>query len=219
MRKLFLIVFTFLKAVLFAQDGNPPFYNDIQKFKQQDSLNSPAKKSILFIGSSSFTKWTDVKGYFPGYPILNRGFGGSTLSDLIRYVDDIVVPYKPKQVVIYCGENDIASSDTITAETVAQRFVTLFETIRKVYPKVQVDFISMKPSPSRERFLPKLQSANQQIKDYIATQKRAAYIDVYPYMMHEDGHPRKALFVEDMLHMNKSGYAIWQYAILPYLKK
>lgn len=218
MKKLSLIVFFLVCSVsLFAQ--NLPFYTDIQKFKKQDSLHFPARKSILFIGSSSFTKWTDVQDYFPGYPIINRGFGGSTLTDLIRYVDDIVVPYKPKQIVIYCGENDIASSDTITAETVAQRFVTLFETIRKVYPKVFIDFISMKPSPSRERFLPKLQAANQQIKDYIANQKRAAYIDIYPYMMHENGSPRKALFIEDMLHMNKYGYAIWQYAILPYLKK
>ncbi|MFT3949364.1 MAG: GDSL-type esterase/lipase family protein [Agriterribacter sp.] len=217
MKILLLAAFLLICSVtLFAQT---PFYNDIQKFRKQDSAQFPAKRSILFIGSSSFTMWKDVQDYFPGYTIINRGFGGSTLPDLIRYVNDIVVPYKPKQVVIYCGENDIASSDTITAETVAQRFVTLFETIRKIYPKVPIAFISMKPSPSRERFLPKLQSANQQIRDYITTQKRTAYIDVYPYMMRENGSPRKALFTEDMLHMNKNGYAIWQYAILPYLKK
>lgn len=204
---------------LFAQTDKAPFYNDIQQFKKQDSAAFPPKKAILFIGSSSFTMWKDVQDYFPGYKIINRGFGGSTLKDVARYVEDIVYPYRPKQVVIYCGENDIASSDTITAETVAQRFAILFEAIRKVYPKIPIDFISMKPSPSREKFLPKLRAANQQIKDYIVTQKRAAYIDVYPYMMHEDGTPRKALFLDDMLHMNKSGYSIWQYAMLPYLKK
>ncbi|MBX3256808.1 MAG: G-D-S-L family lipolytic protein [Chitinophagaceae bacterium] len=218
MKKISLVVcFLVCSFALFAQE--PPFYKDIQQFKQQDSVHFPAKKSILFIGSSSFTMWRDVQDYFPGYTIINRGFGGSTLPDLIRYVDDIVVPYKPRQVVIYCGENDIASSDTITAETVAQRFVTLFEAVRQVYPKMPIAFISMKPSPSRERFLPKLQSANQQIKEYIATQREAAYIDIYPYMMHENGSPRKALFLGDMLHMNKSGYLIWQYAISPYLKK
>lgn len=205
--------------MLFAQTDKAPFYNDIQQFKKQDSAAFPPRKAILFIGSSSFTMWKDVQDYFPGYKIINRGFGGSTLQDVTRYVEDIVYPYHPKQVVIYCGENDIASSDTITAETVAQRFVKLFELIRNEYPKISIDFISMKPSPSRERFLPKLREANQQIKNYIATQKRASYIDVYPYMMHEDGTPRKALFLKDMLHMNKSGYDIWQYAILPYLKK
>ena len=217
MKKISLVIsFLISSIVLFAQ--NPPYYDDIQLFKKQDSVAFPAKKSILFIGSSSFTMWTDIQGYFPGYPILNRGFGGSTLSDLIRYAGDIIFPYNPKQIVIYCGENDIASSDTITAETVTQRFITLFEKIRKEYPKISIAYISMKPSPSRQIFLPKLQSANQQIKDYISTQKRASYIDVYPYMMHEDGTPRKALFEEDMLHMNKSGYTIWQYAIMPYLK-
>jgi len=211
------VLFLLCTHTLFAQ--NPPFYNDIQSFKKQDSLSFPKKKSILFIGSSSFTRWTDVQEYFPGYPILNRGFGGSTLPDLIRYVDDIVYPYKPKQVVVYCGENDIASSDTITAETVTERFVQLFQNIRAKYPRVAIAFVSMKPSPSREKFLNKVQTANQKIKDYLATQKGAVYIDIYPYMMHENGSPRKALFVEDMLHMNKSGYAIWQYAIMPYLKK
>lgn len=204
-------------TVLFAQ--NPPFYDDIRSFKKQDSISFPPEKAILFIGSSSFTFWQDVQSYFPGYTIINRGFGGSTLPDITRYVPDIVYPYRPKQVVIYCGENDVASSDTITAETVMHRFVELYQAIRKEYPKIPIDFISMKPSPSREKFLPKMLAANQMIRDYIATQKNADYIDVYPYMMHEDGTPRKALFVKDMLHMNKSGYAIWQYAILPYLKK
>ncbi|MGN6493942.1 MAG: GDSL-type esterase/lipase family protein [Agriterribacter sp.] len=198
---------------------NEPFYKDIQQFRKRDSIDFPAKKPIVFIGSSSFTMWKDVQDYFPDYTIINRGFGGSTLPDLIRYVDDIVFRYKPKQVIIYCGENDIASSDTITSETVAQRFIELFQLIRNQYPKLPIAFISMKPSPSRERYLSKLQSANEQIKAYLASQKKADYIDVYPYMMHEDGHPRKALFLQDMLHMNKSGYAIWQYAIAPYLKR
>lgn len=198
---------------------NEPFYKDIQQFKKIDSADFPPKKAVLFIGSSSFTMWKDAQEYFPDYRILNRGFGGSTLPDLIRYVDDIVFRYNPKQIIIYCGENDIASSDTITAETVSQRFAQLFQLIRNEYPKVPIAFISMKPSPSREQFLPKLQLANQQIKTFLASQSRADYIDVYPYMMHEDGHPRKALFLEDMLHMNKSGYAIWQYAIAQYLNK
>ncbi|HEV8273318.1 MAG TPA: G-D-S-L family lipolytic protein, partial [Chitinophagaceae bacterium] len=85
--------------------ADQPFWNDIQNFKKQDSVSFPPKNAILLIGSSSFTKWTDVQDYFPGYTIINRGFGGSTLLDQIRYVNDIVFPYDPKQIVIYCGEN------------------------------------------------------------------------------------------------------------------
>jgi len=87
-----------------------PFIEDIRAFKKQDSVSTPPKHSILFVGSSSFTKWKDVADYFPGYSIINRGFGGSTLVDVIRYADDVIFPYDAKQIVIYCGENDLASS-------------------------------------------------------------------------------------------------------------
>lgn len=213
------VVFLLLLAVNIVNAQDAPFYNDIQKFKQADQEKLSPRNAIVLIGSSSFTMWKDVQDYFPGYTIINRGFGGSTLPDVTRYVADIVYPYRPKQVVIYCGENDIAASDTITAQTVAQRFTELFQAIRKEYPKVPIAFISMKPSPSRERFLTKLKDANLAIKTYIDGQDRASYIDVFPYMMHENGSPRKALFLDDMLHMNKSGYVIWQHVMLPYLKK
>src|SRR5437870_5399481 len=129
--KYFLYIFT---CFLLACNTNskpdtktsPPFWNDIQNFKKQDSIHFPLKNAILFICSSSFTKWTDVQDYFPGYTIINRGFGGSTLLDVIRYAYDVILPYQPKQVVIYCGENDLAASDTVSATDVVQRFKTLF---------------------------------------------------------------------------------------------
>ena len=102
--------------------ATPPFWKDIQNFKKQDSISFPPKNAILLIGSSSFTKWTDVQDYFPGYTIINRGFGGSILLDQIRYANDIIFPYQPKQIVIYCGENDLASSDSVTAQMVFDRF-------------------------------------------------------------------------------------------------
>ncbi|HEY4151233.1 MAG TPA: G-D-S-L family lipolytic protein, partial [Chitinophagaceae bacterium] len=86
----------------------PPFWPEILAFKKADAVQPPQAHCILFVGSSSFTKWKDVNDYFPGYPIVNRGFGGSTLPDVIRYAYDIILPYHPKQVIIYCGENDLA---------------------------------------------------------------------------------------------------------------
>src|SRR5205085_6076391 len=99
-----------------------PFYDEIQNFKKQDSTNPPPQHAILFVGSSSFRKWTDVQSYFPGYTIINRGFGGSSLPDVIRYANDIIFPYHPKEIVIYCGENDFAGDDNLTAQTVVDRF-------------------------------------------------------------------------------------------------
>ncbi len=196
-----------------------PFYSDIQHFKKQDSLHFPPAHAILFVGSSSFTKWTDVQDYFPGYTIINRGFGGSSLPDVIRYADDIIFPYDPKQIVIYCGENDLAASDTVTANMVFSRFTQLFDLIRNKMPKVPIAFISLKPSPSRANLMGKMTDANTMIKDFLKNKNNAAFIDVYSKMLNADGSPIKDIFIEDNLHMNAKGYAIWKKIITPYLVK
>src|SRR5476651_483122 len=104
MKRAAISIFSCLVSILlFAQTTTPPFRKDIDAFKRKDSLQMPPKHAILFVGSSSFTKWTDVQQYFPGYPIINRGFGGSSLPDVIRYADEIIFPYDPKQIIIYCG--------------------------------------------------------------------------------------------------------------------
>src|SRR5690349_14110968 len=110
MRAGLLLVLVFVFAGAFAQQQKPPFWEDIQAFKKQDSTHFPGTGKILFVGSSSFTFWKDVQDYFPGHPIINRGFGGSSIPDVIRYRQDVIFKYKPKQVVIYCGENDFAAS-------------------------------------------------------------------------------------------------------------
>ncbi len=196
-----------------------PFYNDIQDFKRQDSIYPPPKEAILFVGSSSFTKWKDVQDYFPKYKIINRGFGGSSLPDVIRYANDIIIAYHPKQVVIYCGDNDFASSNTVTEDTVVERFKKLFWIIRNGLPDAGIAFVSVKPSPSRARFLQKEEVANKNIKTFLASQKNTAFIDVYHLMLGDNGKPIPSIFLSDSLHMNASGYAIWKKAIEPYLEK
>jgi lysophospholipase L1-like esterase len=204
----------------------PPFWNDIQNFKKQDSISFPPKNAILFIGSSSFTKWTDIQNYFPGYTIINRGFGGSTLSDQLRYTGDIIFPYQPKQVVIYCGENDLASSDTVTAKMVFDRFSQLYDTILSKLPYVSILYVSMKPSPSRRHLFAKMKVANSMINDLIKRHNSimdsriiGTYIDIHTKMLNSNLEPIPDIFLEDSLHMNAKGYAIWQKEIQPYLLK
>jgi lysophospholipase L1-like esterase len=219
MNKIVPLLLIVLLANMFLRAQQPPFYNDIQAFKQKDVAAPPAKNSILFVGSSSFTNWTDVQAYFPGYPIVNRGFGGSSLPDLIRYADDIIFPYQPKQVVIYCGENDLAASDTVTAAMVVTRFKILFGMIRKKLGNTPVVFVSLKPSPSRSRLFPKMKIVNAQVKAFLQKNKNTAYADVYSKMLDASGQPVKAIFLDDMLHMKPEGYAIWQKVIAPLLLK
>jgi lysophospholipase L1-like esterase len=196
-----------------------PFADEIQEFKKQDKINLPPSNSILFVGSSSFRKWTDVSNYFPGFTIINRGFGGSTLPDVIFYAPEIIFPYHPKQVVIYCGDNDLAASDAITADTVFERFRVLFEMIRKNLPGENILFVSIKPSPSRIRLKEKMEKANLLIQTYLSLQQHAGFVDVYHKMLNTDGSVMTDIFLEDNLHMNAKGYAIWQKVITPYLLK
>ena len=214
-----ILFFLFWTTVSFAQDQKPAFWDDIQEFKKKDSVSFPPKDAILFVGSSSFTKWQDVQNYFPSYTIINRGFGGSSLPDLIRYADDVIVPYHPKQIVVYCGENDLAGSDTVTAQLVFYRFKQLYDIIRDHYPKVKVTYISMKPSPSRLQLMPKMLEGNLLIKNFLKKKKKTSFVDVYYSMLEVDGKPIESIFLEDKLHMNASGYTIWQKLIEPHLLK
>jgi len=196
-----------------------PFAKEVAAFKKQDSIAAPQKNAILLIGSSSFTLWKDVQSYFPSYPIVNRAFGGSTLADVIRYEAEVIFPYEPKQILIYCGENDFASSDTVSVALVADRFKKLFTDIRTRYPKVPIAYVSMKPSPSRKHLMPKYEAGNNWIKNFLKKKKKTAFIDVYHSMLQPDGSPMADIFLGDNLHMNKKGYAIWQKIIEPYLLK
>jgi len=210
-----ILLFAFAFTIASAQ----PFASEIAAFKKQDSISFPPAKAILFVGSSSFRMWNDLPGYFPGYTIINRGFGGAAFPDVIRYADDIILPYRPKQIVIYCGENDFAGNDTLSPAQVTQRFIELFTMIRSRYKKVPIAYVSMKPSPSRTKLLVKFATANTMIKEFLKHKKRAAYIDVYHAMLQEDGAPMPGIFLQDQLHMNAKGYAIWQKIMQPYLIK
>lgn len=196
-----------------------PFINEIQDFKKGDSLNPPPKNAILFVGSSSFRKWTDAEQIFAAYPVINRGFGGSALPDVIRYADDIIFPYQPRQIFIYCGDNDLAASDTVTADIVVQRFRQLFQLIRSRMKGVSIAFVAIKPSPSRKKLMPKMAAANNAIRKFLGKQKNTKFVDVYHAMLLPSGYPNGSLFESDSLHMLPAGYAIWKEKIEPVLKK
>lgn len=213
---LFFSATVFPAAAQVAEDL--PFASEINEFKKQDKVKFPKPNSIVFVGSSSFNFWKSMQQDFPEYPVINRGFGGSELVHAIMYANQIILPYKPKQIVIYSGENDLAVGN-VPADSVLARFEKLFNIIRTKYPKVSVVYVSIKPSPSRQHLMPEMVKANKMISDFLKKKKGTKFIDIYPLMLDAQGNPRKELFVEDMLHMNASGYAIWIKAIKPYLKK
>lgn len=213
---LFLLIVTLSSNV---QAQHPPFWDEIAAFQKADSINPPPEHPIIFTGSSSFQKWTGVREAFPGYPIINRGFGGSTLPDVIRYTEQVIVKYDPRQIVIYCGDNDLASSDTVTPAVVLRRFEELFFLIRAKLDRADILYVSIKPSPSREQLMPRMEETNRLIRKFLRKQKHARFVDVYHKMLTPEGKPMDDLFLGDKLHMNAKGYAIWQRIIQRKLDK
>ena len=172
---------------------------------------------MLFVGSSSIRKWTTVAADFPGIPVINRGFGGSTIPDSTRYASRIVVPYKPRMIVFYAGDNDLAAGHS--PQRVADDFKAFAEAVHKELPDTPIQFISIKPSLARVKLLDKVKESNRLILEYIATDKQLGYVDAYTPMLGEDGKPRPELFVEDGLHMNRKGYELWTSLITPLVKQ
>lgn len=219
MRRFYLLVLTLL---IFAGQQStaqqkPAFWKEIQDFKHRDSVAMPAKNGILFVGSSSFTKWTDLETVFKNYGAINRGFGGSTLAQADFYIADLVYPYQPRQVVIYSGENDIAT-DGVSAEETLSRFATFFTHIRNRFADVPVLYISIKNSPSRVQYAETMIHTNALIKEYLGHYKNTRFVDVNSKML-KNSQLRPELFLEDMLHMKPEGYAIWIKEITPLLIK
>lgn len=189
---------------------------DIGKFTAADAANPPPAGAVVFVGSSSIRFWTTLAEDFPGIAVLNRGFGGSELADSAFYADRIVIPYHPRLVVLYAGENDLANGKT--PETVAADFNAFCAKLHAALPATPLIYIAMKPSPSRWALHDKFARGNALIAAACARDPRLAFVNVEPPMLGPDGQPRPELFREDRLHMKPEGYALWTKILTPYLK-
>ncbi len=189
---------------------------EIKAFETADAKQKPPREAILFIGSSSIRLWSDLATDFPSKKVINRGFGGSQIADSTYFADRIVVPYDPKMIVMYAGDNDL--QDGKSPKQVFADYAAFVEKARAKFPKIKIAYIAIKPSPSRASLMPKASAANELIKAYSTGKRHLAFIDIYTPMLGADGQPRKELFLADMLHMNRKGYDIWKNAVAPFLK-
>jgi lysophospholipase L1-like esterase len=187
---------------------------DMQRFAAADAVTPPPKHAVLFIGSSSIRFWDTLATDFPGIPVINRGFGGSHIRDSTWYADRIVVPYAPRMIVFYAGENDLESGRS--PQQVRDDFHAFVARVRRDLPGVRIAYISSKPSPLRVRMLEAERKANALIKGD-ARQLNVLFIDVFTPMLDAHGQPRGELFGEDRLHMNRTGYELWTRVVAPHL--
>ncbi len=189
---------------------------DLARFAAEDAAHRPPQRPVVFTGSSSIRLWEALAEDFPGVPAMNRGFGGSQLRDVAHYVDALAIQYRPRTIVIYGGDNDINAGRT--AQQVLSDFRALVARIRVDLPDAPIVYLSIKPSPSRESQLATQQEANAAIRAEAASQPHVEFVDVATPMLDAEGKPRPELFVEDRLHLNRDGYALWRRIVAPHLK-
>ncbi|NUQ66342.1 MAG: hypothetical protein HUU20_28095 [Pirellulales bacterium] len=187
----------------------------IAAMEAQDRESPPPENGILFVGSSSIRMW-EVKQSFPDLPVINRGFGGSQIADSVRYADRIVLPYRPRVIVFYAGDNDIAAGKT--PEQVADDFKAFVGKVRDGLPRTRIVFIGIKPSIRRWAMVDKMREANRLIRALAAEDERLEYVDVDAPMIGHDGKPRAELFRSDGLHLSAEGYRRWADLVRPHLK-
>ncbi len=205
-----------LAAETANSSGSAKWENDIRAFEAADKTNPPPKEAILFIGSSSIRLWKTLAQDFPGHKVINRGFGGSEITDSVYFTDRVVFPYEPKMIVLYAGGNDINGGKT--PEQVFSDFKAFVEKVHAQLPNTRVSYISIAPNPARWSQVERVKAANKLIADYTKQNSKLRFIDVFPHMLGADGKPLPDIFVEDKLHMNAKGYALWTKIVEPYLE-
>ena len=201
--------------ILLSQDP-ARFQEEIDVLKQLAVERKPDQKVILFTGSSSINMWNDIQEYFPGKVIINTGFGGSHMSDLLFYLEDIVIKYNPDQIFIYEGDNDIASGKKPSKILKDTRKV--IHQLKNSLPSVPVVLISPKPSLARWELKQEYEDLNQRFERYATKHDQIDFINVWPLMLNKEGEPIKELFIEDGLHMSKSGYNLWAGEIIKFIQ-
>ena len=197
-----------------AGSQDPRYEKEVGAFEALDRTNPPARGQILFVGSSTIVDW-DPATYFPDLKIINRGLWGSALIDTVRLVDRIVLPYQPRLVVLYAGDNDIDGGQT--SEDVTVQFERFVRAVHARLPQTRIVFIGIKPSPQRWLTIDRARETNERIRTLASRDDRVAYLDVDGPMLGWDEKPRKELFLSDGLHLSPQGYQLWSILLRPLL--
>lgn len=192
------------------------FEDEIRAFEAADRENPPPENAILCIGSSSMKGWhSAIEEDLAPLTVIPRGFGGSNMNDVLHFADRIVIPYRPRAILLYEGDNDTAAG--IPHERILDTFHQFVAKVREELPECRIYVLSIKPSIARWNIWPQVQEMNQRFREASQNDPLLSYVDVTQSMLNRDGEPRPSFFVEDDLHMTRLGYEAWSKDIRPIL--
>jgi lysophospholipase L1-like esterase len=222
LKRSLLLLGLFLPAIVVTGQESPAdpdpnrFADEIKAFAEWDSKNAVPAEPVLFVGSSSVRMWR-TRDSFPDLPVVNRGFGGSHISDVIHFADRLVIPYKPRVIAFYAGDNDIAAGKS--AQRVFEDYRKFVGLVHAKLSETRIVFLAIKPSESRWSFWPKTQEVNELVRDFSRKDGRLFYADLATPLLGPDGKPRSELFLKDKLHLSPAGYGVWTQALMPVLRQ
>lgn len=186
-----------------------------ERFEQSDRAHAPVKGGVVFVGSSSISSWDDLHVQFPTHNIVQRGLAGASMADCAHFADRLILPYRPRIVVVYAGDNDLAAG--VAPEQIAAAYADLVRQVHRVLPATKIVFVSIKPSPSREALMPLARVTNALVAARSGNDRRLDFVNIFTVMLDSADHVRRELFRTDGLHMNVTGYALWRDAIADHL--
>jgi lysophospholipase L1-like esterase len=209
-------------ALVRTQAPQPATHNyaqwekDVAAFEAADKTNPPPKNAILFVGSSTIVRWKTLQEDYPKFPIVNRGFGGNQIADSTYYADRMIVPYKPRRILLRAGGNDLHAGKT--PEQVLADFKAFVAKVHKSLPETEIVYISLAPSIARWDERDATRRLNTLVADYVNRTPRVQYIDAYNITLDAQGQARPELFVEDKLHLSPEGYKLLIERVRPYVR-
>ena len=192
------------------------YESEIAAFEAADRASPPPSNAVLFVGSSTIRLWPHLQADFPDTVLIQRGFGGASFPDVLHFMDRIVIPYRPRKIVLYCGDNDLGNGRS--PGQVIRDFEEFVTRVRAALPETPIVFLAIKPSPLRWSLVNSMRAVNAKVRAMAEADPLLDYADVFTPMLGPDGQPRRDLYEQDGLHVNAAGYALWKDILHPHLR-
>jgi hypothetical protein len=174
------------------------FLDQIEAYAKQDSIERPAKGEILFIGSSIFRLWKNLKTHMAPLPVFNRAFGGSHTREILLHMQELVYPHAPKIIVYYCGSNDVNAN--VPTATIAANFTAFVDSVKAHLPGTRIVYASINKAPQKMARWSTGDSINTIVSGFCKRTPGLTYCDINPPLFDSTGRARTELYLDDKLH-------------------